>query len=96
MDRLARPSRIVHRGANMQDLPTPIPIDLQVAPHDNGGEACWRSSERMTQAILYLTMKPRTATRVAEALASLGCEIITQGRRRGRGSPVPRSNPEWS
>ena len=31
----------------------------------------------MTQAILLLDYEPRTATRVAEALASLGCEIIT-------------------
>ncbi|MGD1148034.1 MAG: TonB family protein [Thermoanaerobaculaceae bacterium] len=31
----------------------------------------------MTQAILLLDYEPRTAVRVAEALASLGCELIT-------------------
>jgi len=61
----------------MQDPPTTIPIDLQGAPHDNGAEVCWRNGEGMTQAILLLDYEPRTAVRVAEALASLGCELIT-------------------
>ncbi len=36
-----------------------------------------RHAENMNQAVLLLDYEPRTAARVAEALTSLGCEIMT-------------------
>ena len=36
-----------------------------------------RHAENTSQAVLLLDYEPRTAARVAEALASLGCEIMT-------------------
>ena len=48
-----------------------------MAPPQNGAEVSVRHAEIMSQAVLLLDYEPRTAARVGEALASLGCEIMT-------------------
>ena len=52
-------------------------IDLQWMHHHNESEAYWHHGQRMTQAILLLDYEPRTAVRVTEALAPLGCQVVT-------------------
>ena len=44
---------------------------------DNEFEACWHHGKSMTQVILLLDYEPRTAVRVTEALAPLGCQVAT-------------------
>jgi TonB family protein len=45
--------------------------------HHNEIEVCWQRGKGMNQAILLLDYEPRTAVRVTEALAPLGCQIVT-------------------
>src|SRR5512136_487834 len=44
---------------------------------DNESEACLHRGKGMSQAILLLDYEPRTAVRVTEALAPLGCQVVT-------------------
>jgi len=44
---------------------------------DNESEACQHRGQGMSQAILLLDYEPRTAVRVTEALAPLGCQVVT-------------------
>jgi TonB family protein len=45
--------------------------------HHNEIEVRRQRGKRMTQAILLLDYEPRTAVRVTEALAPLGCQVVT-------------------
>jgi TonB family protein len=61
-------------GSSHEHLQT---IDLQWMHHHNEFEAYWHHGQGMTQAILLLDYEPRTAVRVTEALAPLGCQVVT-------------------
>jgi TonB family protein len=50
---------------------------LQELRHENEFEVCWQPGKGMNQAILLLDYEPRTAVRVTEALAPLGCQVVT-------------------